>query len=165
MMQAPDIQIRRAHIEDLDAMWEIFSAVVASGDAFPFGENFNRQTFQAHWFGGHAACVALLDGRIVGMYKMGANYPDHGSHVASATYAVAPDAQGQGVGKVLVADSLERARGEGFLAMQFNYVVTANAPAMALYRKFGFRQVGTLPKAFRHRQLGLVDACVLFREL
>jgi hypothetical protein len=36
---------------------------------------------------------------------------------------------------------------------------------MALYLKFGFRQVGTLPKAFRHRQLGLVDACVLFREL
>ena len=157
--------IREARIEDLDAMWDIFRQVIASGDAFPFGDGFDKQTFRAHWFGGHAAYVATQGQSIVGMYKMGANYPDHGSHVASATYAVAPQAQGQGVGKALVADSLERARREGFLAMQFNFVVTTNAPAMALYRKFGFEQAGTLPKAFRHRQLGLVDACVLFREL
>jgi ribosomal protein S18 acetylase RimI-like enzyme len=158
-------EIRLARIEDLAAMWEIFRALLVTGDAFPFGEGFDKQTFQAHWFGGHTAYVATLDGRIVGMYKMGANYPDHGSHVASATYAVSPDTQGKGVGKALLADSLERACGEGYLAMQFNYVVTTNAPAMALYRKFGFRQVGTLPGAFRHRQSGLVDACVLFREL
>jgi len=159
------INIRNAGIQDLDAMWEIFREVIAGGDALPFGEGFDRQTFQAHWFGGHAAYVALRDGRIVGMYKMGPNYPDHGSHVASATYAVAPNVQGQGIGKALVADSLERARKDGFLAMQFNYVVATNAPAMALYHKLGFEQVGILPKAFRHRQLGLVDACVLFRFL
>jgi len=29
-----------------------------------------------------------------------------------------------------------------------------------LYRKLGFAIVGTLPKAFRHQQLGLVDAYV-----
>ncbi|HEY1147721.1 MAG TPA: N-acetyltransferase [Pseudoduganella sp.] len=157
--------IREARIGDSDAMWDIFRQVIASGDAFPFGESFDRQTFVAHWHGGHQAYVATQGQSIVGMYKMGANYPDHGSHVASATYAVAPQAQGQGVGRAMVADSLERACRDGFLAMQFNYVVTTNAPAMALYRKFGFEQVGTLPKAFRHRQLGLVDACVLFREL
>jgi hypothetical protein len=48
---------------------------------------------------------------MMGVYKMGEIYPDHGSHVASATYAVAPQAQGHGVGRM-----------------------TTNAPAMALFR-------------------------------
>jgi ribosomal protein S18 acetylase RimI-like enzyme len=159
------LEIRRANADDLDAMWLIFQAVIARGDAFPFGAGFDKQTFQAHWFSTHTAYVAAKDDRILGMYKMGANYPDHGAHIASATYAVAPAAQGRGIGKALVEDSLARARAQGFLAMQFNYVVTSNEPAMRLYRKFGFEQVGTLPKAFKHHQLGLVDACVLYRFL
>ncbi|WP_245156917.1 hypothetical protein [Lysobacter arenosi] len=49
--------------------------------------------------------------------------------------------------------------------MQFNYVVSTNVPAVELYKKLGFAIVGTLPKAFRHQQLGLVDAYVMFRYL
>jgi len=49
--------------------------------------------------------------------------------------------------------------------MRFNYVVSTNAPAVELYRKLGFAIVGALPEAFRHRELGLVDAYVMFRSL
>ena len=35
----------------------------------------------------------------------------------------------------------------------------------ALWKKLGFAIVGTLPKAFRHRELGLVDAYVMYRFL
>jgi ribosomal protein S18 acetylase RimI-like enzyme len=66
--------------------------------------------------------------------------------VASATYVV-DAATRAGVGRALVEHSLERARAEGFLAMQFNYVVSTNGPAVALYRKLGFAVVGTLPEA------------------
>ncbi len=158
-------EIRRAEPGDLDAMWAIFQPLLAGGDAFPFGEGFEKATFQLHWFSSHPAYVACAGGQILGMYKMGANYPDHGAHVASATYAVAPQAQGKGIGRTLVEHSLEQARREGFLAMQFNYVVSTNAPAMALYRKLGFNIAGTLPQAFRHRELGLVDSYVLHRFL
>ena len=85
--------------------------------------------------------------------------------MASATYVVDVLAQGQGFGRALVEHSLERARAEGFLAMQFNYVVSTNAPAVALYRKLGFDVVGRLPKAFRHGTLGLVDVFVMHRFL
>ena len=71
----------------------------------------------------------------------------------------------QGIGRALVEHSLDRARSEGFLAMQFNYVVSSNAPAVELYRKLGFAVVGTLPAAFRHRTLGLVDVYVMHRFL
>jgi ribosomal protein S18 acetylase RimI-like enzyme len=51
------------------------------------------------------------------------------------------------------------------MAMQFNYVVSTNMPAVELYKKLGFAIAGTLPKAFRHRDLGLVDAYVMYRFL
>lgn len=159
------IDIRRAVPGDLDEMWALFEPLLAGGDAFPFGAGFEKATFQLHWFGSHRAYVACAGGRILGMYKMGANYPDHGAHVASATYAVAAQAQGRGIGRMMVEHSLAQARQEGFLAMQFNYVVSTNVAAMALYRKLGFKIAGTLPQAFRHRELGLVDAFVLHRFL
>jgi ribosomal protein S18 acetylase RimI-like enzyme len=99
------------------------------------------------------------------MYKVGANYPDLGSHVASATYLVSPQAQGKGIGRSLVNHSLSQAQSDGFSAMQFNYVVSTNIAAVALYGKLGFAIVGTLPKAFRHKRLGLVDAYVMHRFL
>lgn len=163
--QRMTIQIRRANPGDLDEMWAAFQPLLAGGDAFPFGAGFEKATFQLHWFSSHPAYLACEGERIVGMYKMGANYPDHGAHVASATYAVAAQAQGKGIGRALVEHSLQQARNEGFLAMQFNYVVSTNAAAMALYRKLGFNIAGTLPQAFRHRERGLVDAYVLHRFL
>jgi ribosomal protein S18 acetylase RimI-like enzyme len=157
--------IRLAAAADADAMWAIFQAVIATGDTLPFGADFERATFQSHWFGAHLAYVAVAGSAVLGMYKAGANYPGLGSHIASATYVVSPAAQGQGVGRALVEHSLAMARHDGYLAMQFNYVVSSNARAVGLYRKLGFDIVGTLPRAFRHRQLGPVDAYVMFRFL
>lgn len=159
------MDIREAKVADLDAMWDIFRSAIAAGDALPFSDDFDRETFQSHWFGAHAAYVAVAGSDVLGMYKLGANYPGLGAHVASATYVVRAAAQGRGIGRTLVQHSLAQARRQGFLAMQFNYVVSTNAPAVELYRKLGFTIAGTLPKAFRHRQLGLVDAYVMHRFL
>lgn len=161
----PDIRIRAAAEQDFRRMWEIFQAVVAGGDALPFSESFDEETFRTHWFGSHQAYVASTDVGICGMYKLGANYPGRGGHVASATYVVDPAMQGRGIGRLMVNHSLSQAQSEGFLAMQFNFVVSANLPAVALYEQLGFAVVGTLPKAFRHRTLGLVDAYVMHRYL
>ncbi len=61
--------------------------------------------------------------------------------------------------------SLVEARRLGFLAMQFNYVVSTNSAAVALWQKLGFSIVGTLPKAYRHERLGYVDALVMYQLL
>ena len=157
------MNIRPATPADEAAMWEIFRSVIAGGDALPFGAGFDRETFRLYWFGSQPSYVAEGDAGVVGMYKSGANLPDHGAHVASATYVVNPAAQGQGIGRALVEHSLARAQAAGFMAMQFNYVVSTNAAAVALYGKLGFSIAGTLPKAFRHKRLGLVDAYVMFK--
>ena len=147
-------------------MWAIFQAVVATGDTLPFSSATSEEFFRAQWLGDSGESqVALLGTTLAGMYKLGANLPGLGSHVASATYLVSPESQGRGIGRAMVQHSLAQAGRAGFSAMQFNYVVATNKAAVCLYEKLGFSIVGTLPKAFRHQQLGLVDAHVMHRFL
>jgi GNAT superfamily N-acetyltransferase len=147
-------------------MWPIFQAVVALGDSYVFAPDTSREDAQAYWFGpGVTSYVALDSGRIVGMYKLVANQRDLGSHVANASFMVDPHRHGVGVGKLMGAHSLREAKAAGYLAMQFNYVVSTNETAVALWKKLGFAVVGTLPKAFRHITLGYVDVYVMYRPL
>jgi len=60
---------------------------------------------------------------------------------------------------------LSEARRMGFRAMQFNFVVSTNMPAIHLWKQFGFEIVGTLPGAFRHPEKGYVDVYIMFRSL
>lgn len=147
-------------------MWAIFQAVVATGDALPFTSTTSDEFFRAQWLGDSGESFVALSGTTLsGMYKLGANLPGLGSHVASATYLVNPESQGRGIGRAMVEHSLAQAEQAGFSAMQFNYVVATNSAAVCLYEKLGFSIVGTLPKAFRHQQFGLVDAHVMHRFL
>lgn len=159
------MHIRQATSDDLNAMWEIFQSIIEAGDTLPFSDDFTREEFHGHWLSSQTSYVAITEAGVVGMYKVGANYPGRGAHIASATYMVSPERQGRGIGRALVNDSLARARNSGFIAMQFNYVVSTNVQAIELYKKLGFVIAGTLQKAFQHKKLGLVDAYVMFQFL
>lgn len=165
-MELQTIDIREAEEEDLEAMWAVFSAVAASDDALPFCSAVDQEAFCAQWFTpGQISCVAEEGPHLLGLYKVGANYLDPEANVAGASYLVRPDARGRGVGRAMVQDSIARAREAGYLAMQFDYVPSSNEPAVTLYEELGFTIVDTLPKAFCHRERGLVDAYVMHRFL
>jgi L-amino acid N-acyltransferase YncA len=160
------VRIRPAVPADFEALWPIFQAVVAKGDTYVFAPDTPSQDVRAYWFAlGVTSYVAEEDGRVVGMYKIVANQRDRGSHVANASFMVDPAASGRGVGRAMGEHCLREARRMGFLAMQFNLVVSTNEPAVALWKKLGFQIVGTLPKVFRHQERGLVDAYVMHRLL
>ncbi len=119
-----------------------------------------------YWFGGATSCwVAEKDGQVVGMYRLLEIQPGHGAHVATASLMVDPAARGQGVGLALGQHCLVEAKADGYVAMQFNTVVSTDARALALLKKLGFAVVGTLPRAFRHERRGPVDAYVMHRFL
>ena len=160
------MNIRTANKADEDAIWEIFQAVIAPGDTYVFDPGMSRQEAMAYWFApGTHTYVAESDGRIVGTYLFKANQPALGSHVANAAFMVSPSARGLGVGRRMGEHCLEEARRLGFRAMQFNFVVSTNKPAVHLWQQLGFKIVGTLPGAFRHSKLGFVDAYVMFQTL
>jgi L-amino acid N-acyltransferase YncA len=160
------VTIRKAEPSDSDAIWRIFHQVVRRGDTYTYDpETTNEQAYSIWMSHEHTTYVACLDDQVVGTYILRPNQPGLGSHVANAAYMVGEDWRGKGVGKAMCEHSLEEARRMGFHAMQFNMVVSTNESAVSLWKKLGFAIVGTLPQAFRHRELGLVDAYVMHRFL
>ena len=61
-------------------------------NTLPFSSDFDRDTFQSHWFGPHSSFVATTEAGIAGMYKFGANYLGLGSHRVDSRTARTPQA-------------------------------------------------------------------------
>lgn len=158
--------IRRAIKSDFHSIWNIFKVVIEPGDTYVFDSNTSRDDAFLYWFGaGVLSYVAEEKGQIIGMYKLVANQRDRGSHVANASFMVDPTCHGRGIGRAMGLHCLQEAKNLGYLAIQFNFVVSTNHAAIALWQKLGFSIVGTLPKAFNHKTLGYVDAYVMYRLL
>ena len=160
------VTIRTATEEDAEAIGHIFRAVVAGGDTYTFLPDTPIEVGQSYFLGpGIASWVAEHDGKVLGMYKLIPNRIGLGSHVANASFMVHPSAHGKGIGRAMGEHCLREAAKAGYLAMQFNFVVSTNTAGVELWKKLGFSIVGTLPKAFKHARLGYVDAYVMYRPL
>ena len=93
------------------------TAVIALDKGFPVG----------------AAWYRLFEGQ-----RPGYGFVDEGT--PELAIAVVPNARGKGVGTALLAALLERARGDGYAGISLS-VDRANAGAMELYERHGFRRV------------------------
>ena len=166
MTKRGSVIVRAATADDHDAIWKIFRATVAPGDSFVYDPNTPREEALEYWFGaGTLTFVATQDRKVIGSYILRPNRPGLGAHVANAGFMVDPAARGLGIGRLMGEHCLKEARRMGYRAMQFNFVVSTNQPAVRLWEELGFKIVGTLPGAFRHAQKGFVDAYVMFRSL
>ncbi len=161
-----NITISRASESHFSAIWEIFQSVVQSGDAFAYSSDTTQDQVRKLWMGEHShSFVALANGDVCGTSYIKPNQPGQGSHVANAGFMVAPKFRGLGLGRKLGLHALQQAYLLGFKAMQFNYVVSTNEPAVALWKQLGFNVIGTIPEGFFHPGLGFVDVFIMHRFL
>jgi ribosomal protein S18 acetylase RimI-like enzyme len=109
--------------------------------------------------------VVEEDGEIVGLYILHPNNIGRCGHIANASYAVKADQRGKRIGEKLVVHSLEMAKQEGFQIMQFNAVVANNKGAISLYKKLGFKELGTIPGGFKMYDGTFVDIIPFYLEL
>ena len=65
-----------------------------------------------------------------------------GSHIASASFMVAPPYAGRGSGRALGEQALRWARVEGYRGMRFNAVVETNTASVRLGKSLGFEILG-----------------------
>ena len=162
----PQLLIRTAILADRVAIWGILEPVIRAGETYALPADMSEADGLAYWMGsGREVFLAEQDGRVVGTYFLSANQKGGGDHVANAAYATLPAMRGRGIARAMAAHSLAEAARRGFSAMQFNFVVSSNEDAVHLWQSLGFEVVGRLPGAFRHPQLGPVDALVMFRRL
>jgi GNAT superfamily N-acetyltransferase len=167
-----DLIIREARRDEdwLAGIWPIFQEVVQAGDTLAFPPDCDEQSAREYWLLPAPARVFVAvdkeDRAIVGSSYVKPNQPGLGGHVANAAFMVATSASGQGVGRALAEHAIAWAREANFSAMQFNFVVSTNTRAIALWKNLGFSIIGTIPQAFQHQGLGRkVDAFVMHRFL
>lgn len=160
------VLIREAGERDQDGVWEIFREVIQREDTYVFPAETPREDLEKHWFAEYMQTFVLeVEGKIWGSYILKPNQIGLGDHIANCSYMVHPNAQGRGYGKRMAEHSLRLARASAYRAMQFNIVVSTNVAALTLWQKMDFRIIGTTPGGFRHREKGLVDTHILYREL
>ncbi len=158
--------VRPAGPGDADAIWAILEPVIRAGETYALPRDGTRAAMLAYWSApGHRVFVAGEEGRVLGTYLVRPNQQGGGAHVANASFMTHPDATGRGIARAMGRHALAEAAAQGFLAMQFNFVIASNTRAVALWHSLGFREVGRLPQVFRHPALGLVDALVMHRRL
>lgn len=127
----------------------VWNSVVSAGLAFPqleeLDETGGREFFLSQSFTGLAVNER---GEVLGLYILHPNNVGRCGHICNCSYAVSPEARGLGIGEKLVRHSMEKGREKGFGILQFNAVVADNHRALALYKKLGFVQLGTIPGGF-----------------
>jgi ribosomal protein S18 acetylase RimI-like enzyme len=160
------MEIRPAASNDAAAIWRILEPMIRAGETYTLPRDMTREAALAYWSApGHEVFVAAEGDQLFATYFLQANQQGGGAHVANCGYVTATESAGRGVARAMCTHSLDRARTRGFRAMQFNFVVSTNERAVALWQRFGFDIAGRLPEAFAHPSKGMVDALVMYKIL
>ncbi|MBQ9273755.1 MAG: GNAT family N-acetyltransferase [Succinivibrio sp.] len=148
---------------DATAIW---NAVVREGLAFPQEEELTVESARQFFASQSYTAVAVTEkAEVVGLYILHPNNVGRCGHICNTSYAVKEGLRGQHIGEALVKDSLQAAARLGFRILQFNAVVASNTPALHLYRRLGFTQLGRIPKGFRLKDGSYEDIIPHYIEL
>jgi GNAT superfamily N-acetyltransferase len=151
---------------DFNEFWPTFKLIVEARNTYAFEPTISFEEAKALWWESPMECyVAKENGLVLGSYYLKKNGAGPSSHISNCGYMVTPSARGKGVASQLCLHSLERAKENGFKAMQFNSVVSTNKAAIDLWKRHGFSIVGTIPQAYDHEEFGLVDTYLMYRFL
>lgn len=142
--------IRDASPEDANAICEIYNDAVANTTAI-WNEVLVDADNRRHWIAerqaaGFPVLVWEQDGRAVGYASFGPFRP-HDGYRLSVEHSVYVNhtARGGGIGKLLMAALIERARTGGFHVM-IAAIDGANEGSIRLHKQLGFLHVGTMPQ-------------------
>lgn len=141
---------RKFNPDDIESAIAIWNEIVEDGIAFPQMEKLDKQTGLDFFLSQSYTGVAVEEGsgRMAGLYILHPNNVGRCGHICNTSYAVKGSERGKRIGEILVKDSMEQGKNLGFGILQFNAVVSTNEPALCLYKKLGFTQLGIIPGGF-----------------
>jgi L-amino acid N-acyltransferase len=136
----PDIlEITNEAIANTVAVWTLAPTTLAA----------RRDWFNDRRSRGFPVLVAQADGSVIGFASFGDFRPWEGYlHSVEHSLYVRPEAQGRGVGKALLAALIHRATVMGKHVM-IGGIEAGNAASVALHRRAGFEDAGTLREVGR----------------
>ena len=140
-------KFEKSFAEDVCRIW---NEVVRDGVAFPQTEELTPEEGIAFFEEQSFTGVAFDEesGQAVGVYILHPNNVGRCGHICNASYAVSGELRGKHIGETLVTHCMKTAKELGYRVLQFNAVVATNTPALALYKRLGFTQLGVIPGGF-----------------
>ena len=158
--------IRPAQAAEWPQIWRMLEPAMREGETLALPRDGDEATGKAYWSSPEKTNFLAVEGdTVLGTSYIRANQQGGGSHIANCGYLTAAAARGRGVARALCAHSIDWCRQAGFHAIQFNFVVSSNEPAVHLWHAFGFDVLARLPRAYNHPRLGYVDALVMWKTL
>lgn len=124
------MDIRRARPDDATEIAEMEKAT--------FGDPFNRKDIFSYICSDNGMCFTAIDESGVVGYILGTKIPPEGEIYR---IAVREDKRQRGIGYRLLSYALKTERGQGVETV-FLEVRSKNVPARALYKAYGFKEIG-----------------------
>ena len=151
---------------DFESFWSTFSMVIQAQETYAFDPNMTLEDAYSLWCEMPLKAYVFVENDVVlGTYYIKPNAMGPSSHICNCGYMVSSEARGKGIARLMCEHSQKKAVEFGFDAMQFNSVVSTNKVAVMLWEKLGFSIIGTIPKAYNHGQLGLIDSYIMYKWL
>lgn len=143
------ITIRRANIDDAEAIANILNSVVDERkytSLRKFSVEEEREYINS-LDKREAIFVAIKDGKIVGFQDISlfAKWSEAMSHVGNILTLILKEYRKQGIGKLLAEQTLEFARQNGYEKIS-TYIMEDNIDAIDYYKSLGFNTVGRWSK-------------------
>lgn len=144
------VEIRPATPRDAASFLDLYRAVAAEGglirtERVTDGVRRYRRRLRRSWSDREATIVAVAGGRVVGSLGIARDEHPVTRHVATLGMHVARGWRGHGIGSALMAEAIRWADTVGVEKIELS-VYPGNAPARALYERFGFVEEGTLAR-------------------
>jgi L-amino acid N-acyltransferase len=142
------VMIRDAHEGDLPAILAITNDAIlnttAIWDVDPVSLESRRDWWADRVRDGFPVLVADADGTVRGFGSYGPFRPRAGfRHTVEHSVYVAPDTQGQGIGRAMLRALIERAEAAR-LHVMIGGIEAGNVASIALHKAAGFQEAGTL---------------------
>ena len=159
-----DLIVRRCEPEDYEGVHRVYSSpkAMAGTMGVPYSSAQEVREELAREGDGRFPLVACVGEEVVGQLTLSVYMNPRTRHSGHFGIAVRDDWQGRGVGTALMEACLDLADNRLNLSRLDLRVYVDNAPAIALYEKFGFEIEGT-HKRFAYRDGEYVDAFIMAR--
>ena len=160
------VQISEMTKGDFELFWPVFKEIVYAQETYAFDPDIDFELAYNLWCVSPQKTYAVKDsGLILGSYYIKPNASGPSSHISNCGYMVSPESRGKGIARKLCLHSQKIAIELCYSAMQFNSVVSSNETAINLWKNLGYKIIGTIPSAYKHKQLGFIDSFIMHKQL
>ncbi len=150
---------------DNEGLYKIFEEVIVEGKTYPH-DSADRQSFSSYFLSHNCFVLRLSQtNQTIGGFFLKPNFPGTKTcHLANCGLIVRMDYRSKGLGDLTVERIVRMGRRLGYEAIN-SYVFVTNVASIQLFKRYGFVEVGRLPRAANLTEFGFTDALLFYRDL